>query len=85
MKTMNVNGRTIRTNYGENHGFASGNESWCFHRPSWVLSEGDTYRHQESEREMFERLASKGYSKITFYWLRTRVRGYYDLVAHCEW
>lgn len=85
MKTVVFNGKEIKTNVDASHGFATGNESWSFHRPSWILSEGEKYRHMESEREMFERLAKEGYSKITFYWLRTSVRGYYDLVARCEW
>ena len=75
MKKLEVNGKEIKTNYGGNYGFANGNWECSFHNAKFG----------ESERQMLERLTEEGYSKITFYWSRTAVRGYYELTAVCKY
>ena len=80
MKTMIINGKEIKTNYGGNYGFISGNYEGCLKKQEWVLEEGCIYRSLESPEHMLERLA-KDYNRITFYLETCSIRGYYELVA----
>ena len=90
MRKINVNGREITTNFGcqgwNGYPYSNGEDkatmTMCLRK--WVLSEGDKYVHQESEEEMFNRLVSKGYTRITFYETTTNVKGLHDLIAFCK-
>lgn len=76
MKTINYNGREIKTNLGENYSITNGNDkkTMCM-----FLQE-----FRESDEEMFKRIAEKGYNKITFYHTTTAVRGYYNTIAFAK-
>lgn len=83
MKTIEYNGRQIKTNLGNNYPFCDGNDKATMEMrlPQVVLTPGDKYSHRETDTEMFDRLASMGYNRITFYKTTTAVRGYYDTIA----
>ena len=87
MRTVEFNGRQIKTNLNGNYPVAGKYQlnNYNFRRMEWVLRDGDQYRSLESDKEMFERLAKEGYSKITFYRITGRIRGYYEIVANCKW
>ena len=87
MKKVTINGREITTNYyAREYSIDSGNGratmTMCLRR--WVLHEGEKYKSMETLKEMFERLVSDGYTKITFFRTTTAVRGLYDYIAYCK-
>lgn len=75
MKTVIYDGREIKTNLGGNYPFCDGNDKKTM-RLCIKMDE------RETDEEMFERLARRGYSRITFYYTTTMVRGYYKKVAY---
>lgn len=78
MKTIERNGRQIKTNLGKgDYPFCDGND-----KATMTMHLRRDYR--ESDTEMFERLARYGYTRITFYRTTTRVRGIYSLLAFCK-
>ena len=76
MKTINYNGREIKTNLGENYSVCDGNDKKTMRM---FLQE-----FRESDEEMFKQIAEKGYNKITFYYTTTAVRGYYNTIAFAK-
>lgn len=86
MKTVVYDGREIKTNLGGNYPFCDGNDKKTMRMilPDTVLTAGDKYCHTESADEMFERLAKRGYTRITFYYTTTMIRGIYDLIAFAK-
>lgn len=76
MKTINYNGREIKTNLGENYSVCDGNDKKTM---KMFLKE-----FRETDGEMFKRIAEKGYNKITFYHTTTAVRGYYHTIAFAK-
>lgn len=86
MRTIEFEGREIKTNLGGNYPFCDGNDKktmkMCL--PDVVLTAGDKYKHTECADEMFERLARRGYNRITFYYTTTMIRGIYDLIAYVK-
>lgn len=74
MKTINYNGREIKTNLGENYSITNGND-----KKTMRMFLKDDFR--ETDSEMFKRIAEMGYNKITFYFTTTAVRGYYHIIA----
>ena len=83
MKTIEYNGRQIKTNLGGGYPMSDGNDkaTMSMRLPDVVLREGDKYSHRETDEEMFARLAASGYDRITFYRVTTAVRGFYDIIA----
>ena len=81
MKTITINGKEVRTNYRQSSlGYpvlsrANSRKSMSLHI---------TKSCRETDEQMLERLAARGYSTITFYYTTTRVKGYYDLIAYCK-
>lgn len=81
-----VNGREITTNYGGNYSFYNGEDkkTMYYENMQWVLEDGCKYKSLEGEKKMFQRLVNEGYSRITFYYVTTRIRGYYETIAFCK-
>lgn len=77
MKTINYNGREIKTNLGENYSITDGND-----KKTMRMFLKDDFR--ETDSEMFKRIAEKGYNKITFYHTTTRIKGYYHTIAFAK-
>ncbi len=77
MKTVIYKDKTIKTNLGGVYPFTDGNDknTMTMHIKKSCL---------ESDKEMFERLAEQGYTRITFYRTATAVRGLYDTIAYCK-
>lgn len=86
MKTININGREIKTNYGGNYPLYNGNSgnTMVCEDMQWVLEDGCKYKSLEGEEKMFQRLVDCGYSRITFYRVTTRIRGMYHIIALCK-
>lgn len=78
MKTMEINGKTITTNYGKEGGYSicDGND-----KKNRTMELKKDFR--ETSGEMLERLAQY-YNHIVFYNCTTAVRGYYDIIAYCK-
>lgn len=75
MKTIEINGKQIKTNLGERYGIDSGNG-----RKTMTLAiKRDMY---ETDEQMFERLAKWATKKISFFYTTTYVPGCYDLIAY---
>ena len=74
MKRVNVNGREVITNYGGYYPYSDGDNKKTMRM---VLKE----KFNETDREMLERLAGAGYTRITFYETTTRVRGLHEIIA----
>lgn len=72
MKTFNLNGVEVRTNYGSGeYSLWDGNE---------IPKIYDTYYKVEfgkSDADLFNELVEKGYTRIRFVEMTTRVRGYH--------
>lgn len=77
MRIVEYNGREIKTNLGGNYPFCDGND-----KKTMRMYISDSIR--ESDEEMFERIAKKGYTRITFYYTTTRIRGIYHLIAFAK-
>ena len=75
MKTIEVNGKSIKTNYKEEYRFSNGE--------SKKTMKMELSYFGETDEEMLNRLADR-YSKITFYYVSTRVRGIRELIAYCK-
>lgn len=75
MKTININGREIKTNMGGHYSVRDGNDT-----KNGVVMIG---RWGETEEDMLKRFAEYGYKRVTFCYSATRVKGYYDLYALC--
>lgn len=66
----------IKTNLGSNYSICNGED-----KKTMMMK---LCKFRESDKEMFERLKNCGYKKITFYYVTTRVRGLYDLIAYVK-
>ena len=86
MKKIMVNGKEITTNYGQTYRLCKGDSKngYTIKIRESVLTEGDMYRHKESDKEMLERLVSLGYTTILFAETSTCIRGYHDLFAYAK-
>lgn len=86
MKSMVVNGKQIRTNYGQTYYLCDGNDrnGYRIKLREWVLDDGAKYKRQETDEEMLERLAGYGYTTIRFAEVSTAIRGYHDLIAYAK-
>lgn len=72
MKKMIINGKEILTNYGQDI-------------PK--LPDSMTAQHlpfQMSFMDFLEKAVEKGYTRVTFYYTTTRVRGYHEFHAKCR-
>ena len=71
--------KEIKTNYKpfRSYPLCDGNN-----REGWRMKLKNDCR--ESNKEFFERLVAEGYTKISFYEVTTRVRGYHDVIAYCK-
>ena len=76
MITTEINGVEVRTNLGAKYPFSDGNDKKTM---VMQLSEWG-----ESDEQMLHRLVKKGYRTVTFYYVTTRIRGYYKLIAYCR-
>ena len=76
MKTIEINGVEVRTNLGGKYPFSDGSskKTMVMELPNWG----------ESDERMLHRLVKAGYKTVTFYYMATRVKGYYDLIAFCR-
>ena len=77
MKTVIYDGREIKTNLGGNYPFCDGNDKKTM-KMFICESIGET------DEQMFKRIASKGYNRITFYYVTTRIKGLYDRIAYAK-
>lgn len=73
MKEIKTNYRSGRCSYpvcnGEN-------------REGWSMKLKDSCR--ETNEEFYERLASRGYSRISFYEVTTRIKGLHEVIAYVK-
>lgn len=78
MKKMIVNGKTITTNFGESGArtIVKGNDL-----PNYRT---EIARRAETEEQFLERLVARGYSRIRFAEVATRITGFHDLIAYCR-
>lgn len=76
MKTIEINGVEVRTNFGGKYPFSDGNDkkTMVMQLSNWG----------ESDEQMLHRLVKKGYRTVTFYYTTTRVKGCYNLIAFCR-
>ena len=85
MRKITINGKEITTNYnsGRYHDYSiiTGDRGTMVYKRSQIT--GDDL-HRECDREMLLRLVEEGYTRITFYYTTTSVRGYYKLIAYCK-
>ena len=81
MKKLNINGHEVLTNYpGGWTGYPIDSRSYSHKNSTLCL----TANSRETDKQMLERLAEKGYTRITFYETTTRVKGYHELIAYCS-
>lgn len=66
----------IKTNLGSNYSICNGED-----KKTMIMK---LAKFRESDKEMFERLKDNGYKRITFYYVTTRVKGLYDLIAYVK-
>lgn len=71
--------KDIKTNYApyKTYALCDGNN-----RKGWAMELKKNCR--ETDKEFFERLVSYGYTRISFYEVSTRVRGYHEVIAYCK-
>lgn len=86
MRIVEYNGREIKTNLGGGYPFCDGNgkKTMTMFLPKTVLTAGDKYAHIETDDEMFNRIAGYGYTRITFYYTTTMIRGLYKTIAFAK-
>lgn len=86
MKKMVVDGKEIKTNFGQTYYLCNGNDKngYRIQLRDWVLDDGAKYKRQETEKEMLQRLVSYGYTTIMFAEVSTAIRGYHDLFAYAK-
>lgn len=66
----------VMTNLGGNYSICDGN----YKKTMTMHLKRDCH---ETDREMFDRL-KHSYKRITFYYVTTRIRGYYEVIAYCK-
>ena len=66
----------VKTNLGGNYSFSDGND-----KKTMEMRLPKDFR--ETDEEMFNRL-KYCYSRITFYYVTTAGRGYYEIIAYCK-
>lgn len=78
MRKMEVEGRTVSTNYGEEgmYRMHSGNPG--------KTQRLETPRKGETDAEFLSRLARSGYRTIRFARCSTNVRGWHETIALCR-
>lgn len=74
MKKMIINGKEIMTNYGKEYQIFNGDRDMAY-KPS---------KCGEDDKILLERLVNEGYTRITFYYGSTGIRGLYKLYAYCK-
>lgn len=74
MKTIEFNGKQLKTNLGEVYSVDHGNG-----RKTMRMA---AKRTDETEREFFERLAKWATKNVTFFRVTTYVPGYYNVIAY---
>jgi hypothetical protein len=72
MRKMTINGKEILTNYGQDYPRLPDNMT-ATHLP-----------FRMSFEEFLKEAVNKGYTRITFYYTTTRVRGYHEFHAKCR-
>lgn len=77
MKTININGKTVKTNLGGSYSINTRQQ----HKTMRLMIRDSIH---ETDEEMFARLVSYGYTHITFYYSTTRIPGLYDLFAYVK-
>lgn len=75
-KTVRVNGVEVVTNYGSRYSLDNGNG-----RKTMDLHSKGLF---ESDEKFLARLVKQGYKKISFFYVTTSVRGYYNTIAYCK-
>lgn len=78
MRKIIVDGKEIKTNYGEKSAekLVTGNDIEGY--------ELYTRNSRETNEEFLKRLIGYGYRKIRFAEVATRIRNFHDVVAYCE-
>ena len=78
MKQIEVNGKTITTNFNESgaNTVVAGNDF-----PNYTMKRA---MDGETDRQFLERLVDAGYTRIRFAQTATRVKGYHSTVAYCR-
>ena len=78
MRSINVNGKDIKTNFGEEsmYHMHSGNPG--------KTQRMESPRKAETDKEFLERLVNSGYKQIRFARCSTRVTGWHETIALCR-
>lgn len=78
MKKIEINGKEVTTNFGEKgmHTLVVGNDF-----PNYIMELMD---NRETTKQFFERLVDKGYTRIRFAEISTRIKGYHKTIAYCR-
>lgn len=78
MKKIEIKGKEITTNFGENGMFTvvAGNNL-----PNYTM---ELPMFRETDSQFLERLVDKGYTRIRFAQTTTKVKGYHDTIAYCR-
>ena len=72
MKIIEVNGKQVKTNLNENYS----------RLPDDMLA--DALPFGMTEEKYLKQLVDMGYTKVTFYYATTRVRGYHKIFVKCK-
>ena len=78
MKKIEINGKEVTTNFGENgmHTLVVGNDL-----PNYRM---ELMNDMETVQQFLERLVDKGYTRIRFAETSTRIKGYHKTIAYCR-